>query len=132
MRDSAVGISGGSKVHVQKSVSPDVAPGRDSTSAGHDPLGRTVRNFDHTDMGTVMGIESNQLQRGIPVGGGQHKLKEQVRRNSWVRKGDSESIKYWNNMFLAPSRANPKLDFYAPACVDGVPEIHPSDEAVFE
>ena len=35
-------------------------------------------------------------------------------------------------MFLAPIRSNPKLDFYALACVDGVPEIHPPDEAVFE
>ena len=75
---------------------------------------------------------SNQLQQGIPVGGGHPNHSEQVRRTSWIRKGDREPIKYWNNLFSAPIRSNPKLDFYAPASVDGVPEIHPPDEPVFE
>ena len=66
------------------------------------------------------------------MGGGHPNHCEQVWRTSWIRKGDREPIKYWNNLFSAPIRSNPKLDFYAPACVDGVPEIHPPDEAVFE
>ena len=78
-----------------------------------------------------MGIESNQPQQGIPAGGGQPNHSEQVRFISGVRKGEREPIKYWNNFFLAPIRSNPKLDFYAP-CVDGMSEIHPPDEAVFE
>ena len=66
------------------------------------------------------------------MGGGQPNHYEQVWRTTWVRKGDREPIKCWNNMFSAPTRSNPKLDYYAPTCVDGVPEIHPPDEAVFE
>ena len=76
--------------------------------------------------------DSNQPQRGIPVGGGHPNHSEQVRRTSWIRMGDREPIKYRNNLFSAPIRSNPKLDFYAPGCVDGAPEIHPPDEAVFE
>ena len=83
-------------------------------------------------MGILRGTVSSQSQRGIPVGGGQPSHHEHIRRSSWVRKGDREPIKCWNNLFSAPTRTNPKLDFYAPACVDGVPEIHPPDEAVFE
>ena len=68
----------------------------------------------------------------VLVGGGQPSQQEQIRCSSWIRKEDREPIKCWNNLFSAPIRINPKLDFYAPACVNGVPEIHPPDEAVFE
>ena len=69
---------------------------------------------------------------GILVGGVQPSHYEQIRSSSWTRKGDREPIKCWNNLFSAPIRTNPKLDFYAPACVEGVLEIHPPDEAVSE
>ena len=36
---------------------------------------------------------SNQLQRGIPVGGGHPNHSEQVQHTSWIRKGDREPIK---------------------------------------
>ena len=90
-----------------------------STHAGHDPLGNSVSHNNESDM-------------GILVGGGQPSHYGQIRSSSWTKKGDREPIKCWNNIFSAPIRTNPKLDFYAPACVDGVPEIHPPDEAVFE
>ena len=113
-------------------IQDGVAPGRNSASAGHDPLGRTVSQNDQSDMGICIGIERNRPHRGLSVGREHSNNSKQVRRTSWVRKGDHEQIKNWNNLFSAPIRSNPKMDFYVPACVDGVPDIHPPDEAVFE
>ena len=39
-----VGVSGGNMVHVQNSLCPEVVPGRASSCAGHDPLGSTMNN----------------------------------------------------------------------------------------
>ena len=133
MGDRGVGVSAGSKKHVQESdILDGVAPGIAPPCAGHDPMGRSDSHSDQSDIGIVMGIESNQPQRGIQTGGGHPNHSEQVRCINGVRKGEREPIKYWNNFFSAPIISNPKLDFYAPSCVDGVPEIHPPDEAVFE
>ena len=41
-------------------------------------------------------------------------------------------IKTWKNLFSATTRTNSKLDFFAPACVDGTPVRHPPTEAMFE
>ena len=89
-----------------------------------DPVGRSDSHSQQSDIGIV--------QQGIPVGGGQPIHSKQARCISEVRKGEREPIKYWNNLFSAPIRSNPKLNFYAPSCVDGMPEIHPPDKAVFE
>ena len=110
-------------------IQDGVAPGRNLESTGHDSLVRTVSQNDQSDRGICIGIERNQPRRGLSVGNGQPNNSEQVRSPSWASR---EPIKNWNKLFSAPIRSNPKLDFYAPACVDGVPEIHPLDEAVFE
>ena len=77
----------------------------------------------------VVGDSMGSNLRRFPVGGGQL---DQVRHFSWVRKGEREPIKQWTNLFSAPTSSNPKLEFYAPACVEGEPEIHPPAEAVLE
>ena len=110
-------------------IQDGVAPDRNLESAGHDPLDHTVSQNDQSDRGICIGIERNQPRRGLSVGNGQPNNSEQVRSTSWASR---EPIKNWNKLFSAPIRSNPKLDFYAPACVDGVPEIHPPNEAVFE
>ena len=110
-------------------IQDGVAPGRNLESTGHDPLDRTVSQNDQSNRGICIGIERNQPRRGISVGNGQPNNSEQVRSPSWASR---EPIKNWNKLFSAPIRSNPKLDFYAPACIDGVPEIHPPYEAVFE
>ena len=128
-----MGDSAGNKEHLLERVIPNGEElGINPAYAGHDPLGRSVSHNDQSGLGILMGTETNQTQRNIPMGGGQPNHYEQVRRTTWVRKGDHEPIKCWNNLFSVPTRSNPKLDFYAPACVDGVPEIHPPDEAVFK
>ena len=85
------------------------------------------KGHDRYEKGILMGKESNL--RRFPVRGGQL---EQVRHSSWVRKGEREPIKQWTNLFYAPTSSNTKLEFYAPACVEGEPEIHPPAEAVLE
>ena len=52
--------------------------------------------------------------------------------NNEGRKGESAPVKSSKNLFSAPARINSTLDFFAPSSVDGIPEIHPPDEAVFE
>ena len=128
IHESASDCAMGDRVGGYSAGNKDRAP----TYSGHDSLGISVSHNDQSDMGILRGTVSNQSQRGILVGGGQPSHYEQIRRSSWIRKGDHEPIKCWNNLFSAPIRTNPKLDFYAPACVDGVLEIHPPDEAVFE
>ena len=118
-----MGDNVGSKEQLLQSVILD----SEEQGVVHNPLSCSVSDYDQYDKGILMGMENNQ--RRSPVGGGQP---EQVRRTSWVRKGEREPIKHWKNLFSAPTRSNPKLEYYAPACVEGEPEIHPPDEAVFE
>ena len=83
-----VGVSGGSKVYVQKSVKPEVVPGRAPSCAGHVPLGSTSRYFNHSDMGTEMGIKNIQPQRGMPMGGGQVQAMQIEVPSTWVQDRD--------------------------------------------
>ena len=81
---------------------------------------------------------------GLPAAGGQdlsHDVQDWRSAEGWgsesvsnsgVRKGEIAPVKSWKNLFSAPSKTNATLDFFAPACVDGMPVIHPPDEAVFE
>ena len=52
--------------------------------------------------------------------------------SSKIRKGEIAPVKSWKNLFSAPAKTNSTLDFFASACVDGMPVIHPLDEAVFD
>ena len=93
MGDSGMGVSNGSKKHVQESdISDGVAPRITPTCAGLDPVGRPDSHSDQSDIGIVMGIESNQPQHGFPAGGVQPNHSEQVRGISGVRKGEREPI----------------------------------------
>ena len=85
----------GSKEHAPESVISKVAPGRTPTCAGHDPFGCTVRHSDQSDIGILTGIESNQPQRGIPVGGGRPNHSEQVRLVKNGGRGLPVSLSKW-------------------------------------
>ena len=123
MGNRVVGDSVGNKEQLLQSVILD----SEEQGVVHNPLSCSVSEYDQYEKGILMGKESNQ--RRFPVGGGQL---EQVRRSSWVRKEEREPIKHWSNLFSAPTSSNPKLEFYAPACVEGEPEIHPPAEAILE
>ena len=53
--------------------------------------------------------------------------------NSGVRNGEKMApVKTWKNLFSTPTKTNTTLDFFAPACLDGMPVIHPPAKVMFE